>query len=93
VPIPRREGLRELLGFAQETGVRDDAVEARRRGGVRERWLFATEREVVAAFGVPDELVLNDNSEVWTYLLPTTNDEESDRIVLVFSRGRLLQAW
>jgi hypothetical protein len=88
-----RVALRELLGFAEETGNKPAAVEARRRVGVRERWLFAGERQVLEAFGTPDEVIVNENSEHWNYRLPTQSEDEDEDIVLVFSRGRLVQVW
>jgi hypothetical protein len=92
-PIAERAPLRELLRFEDESGLRENAVDARKDGGVRARWIFASEREVVAAFGVPDEILVNENSETWTYLLPTASEDEVNRISLLFNRGRLVQVW
>jgi hypothetical protein len=92
IPVEDRGPLRELLRFAQEEGTRPDQVEARMRGGTRARWFLASEGEVLAAFGIPD--VVSSDGDQWTYLLPTTSEEESSSVTLVFDRrGRLIHAW
>lgn len=81
-PPPNFQRLKDLTGF--EDDIR-----------IRQRWLFVSERQALAAFGTPTNVYLSDNGETWYYDGP--NIETEDEILsnedfrLVFSRGRLVQ--
>lgn len=69
-----------------------------RSNEVRQRWILASEEAVLAGFGKPDEIWVQDRGvETWIYRVPTgTVDEEGraewDDMTLDLNRGRLIRA-
>jgi hypothetical protein len=59
---------------------------------LRRRWLFTGERDVVRAFGAPDEIHPDAGGEWWIYWKPGTGAEPTWKYSLHMSAGRLVDA-
>ena len=59
--------------------------------GLRSRWLFASERASLDAFGTPDEVAARGTSEWWTYW-NVEGDAIASEYRLKFNNGRLVEA-
>jgi hypothetical protein len=81
---------------AQVERIRDAAVWDS-NPDTRARWILTPEAEVLAAFGKPDNIwVQQDGTECWTYGVPSAERDENgnltlDDITLLLNRGRLVR--
>jgi hypothetical protein len=91
LPAPDRERVRALAAWKAIRGL-DDTREEETGPNVRRQWLFATEAEVLEAFGAPDEVSGGADNEVWHYYVPG-KDEDGDAVqhtvTLTLWNGRL----
>jgi hypothetical protein len=89
LPGPDRAAVAEMRTWETEVKAADDATRER---GVRRRWLFAGQSEVMAAFGSPDDVSGSADEERWHYHQYEGEDRSAD-VVLVFLTGRLVHVW
>jgi hypothetical protein len=91
LPAPDRGAVAEMSAWpAEETSIGES--DPAREKGVRRRWLFATQDEVLAAFGAPDEVTGTADEERWHYR-QFKGEERAVDVVLVFWNGRLRRVW
>jgi hypothetical protein len=88
LPAPNRNEVSALLRAWVEEEHPGEEFELARSKGVRRQWLFATQDEILAAFGTPDDITGGADEERWTYWQFEARNRVSD-VVFVFWDGRL----
>jgi hypothetical protein len=87
-PPADRETVKALLSWPREEDGELDTT-------VRRRWLFATEAEVLEAFGTPDQINGGADEERWVYHVDVAEDGGTRKTIvdLRFWNGRLRKVY